>query len=282
MKKNSFLEFLFCLLAVVITLREARAASGVTADVSSLSFGDQAEGTASDPQTVTLTHGPGGDGVVWTIAVAGLDPEQFFISEDNCSVTVLAGGESCTLSIVYLPNAVFADGIGPAQALLQIPFNDATDNISIDLSGNSVAPNIQSSVLSLDYGSQVAGQLSDPQDITITNTGQADLVLANSKIIGENSADFVVSMDLCSFETLSPGASCQIELEMRPTELGDRAAQLALENNDPDEPLLTVELTGKGTGSGGCSLGGAAPGISWLAIPLLLAALALGRRFLRE
>jgi len=231
----------------------ARAASGITASVSNLNFGDQAEGTASQPQTVTLTNSGGGDGVVWTITLAGQAPEQFFILEDNCSVTVQSPGSSCSLSVVYAPDAALPFGLGPAGALLQVPFNDPPA-ISIPLSGSSIAPDIQSDVSNFNFGSQVAGQLGDAQAFTIFNGGPADLVIQNTKIIGNNPADFGFTMDLCSFQVLGPGESCAVELSMRPTGLGDRSGLVAIESNDPDSPVFTIELAGNGTGSGGCSL----------------------------
>lgn len=230
-----------------------RAASGVTASASSLNFGNQAEGTFSDPLTVTLTNSGGGDGVIWTLTLAGESPLQFLIWEDGCSATVLAPGASCGVSLVYAPSADFPGPVGAAQALLQVPFNDPP-SLSIALSGNEIVPEISSSVSDFNFGSQVAGQLSDPESFTLTNNGAADLILKNTKIIGANSTDFAFSTDLCSFQVLSPGESCDFDLSMRPTALGERNGQVAVESNDPDTPVLYIDLQGNGTGSGGCGL----------------------------
>src|SRR5262245_10599483 len=94
---------LFVCFAFLAMLRPAAPASGITANVSSLSFGDQAEVSVSPPQTVTLTNSLGGDGVIWTLTLAGDNPLQFDILEDGCSVTVLGNGESCQVSVVYAP-----------------------------------------------------------------------------------------------------------------------------------------------------------------------------------
>src|SRR5262249_6009511 len=140
------------------------AASGITADVASLDFGNQAEGTISDPKTVTLTNSLGGDGILGTIVISGQNPRQFLISQDFCSGVVLASGASCAFMVVYRPSAAFSDGVGPAQAELLIPF-DVPPDLSIGLSGNSLVPQIQSDVSSLAFGDQVEGQLSDSQTI---------------------------------------------------------------------------------------------------------------------
>jgi HYDIN/CFA65/VesB family protein len=250
-----FSVFFICIFlgALPFSAKNAWAVSGVTADVASLDFGDQAEGTIGDPKTVTLTNSLGGDGVIGAITVAGQDPLQFLISEDLCSGIVLGNGASCSLSMVYRPSAAFSDGVGPAQALLLVPFNDPPA-LSIALSGNSLVPEIQSDVSSMDFGEQTENRLSDPRTVTLTNIGQADLVLQNTKIIGADSVDFGLSLDLCSFQSLAPGKSCQIEIGMRPTDVGNRTAQLAIETNDPDKPIFLIDLTGNGKGSGGCSM----------------------------
>lgn len=273
-QKNIFL--LFVILIVFFSLaRPSGAASGITANVSALNFGDQAEGTISDPQEITLTKSASGDGVIGAIVLAGQDPAQFVILEDFCSGTVLADLEFCTLSVVYGPTVEFPHGVGPAQADLQINFLNPPA-ISIPLDGNSLVPNIESSVTALDFGKKVAGQLSKPQTVIITNTGDADLVIGGANTSGGDTVDFGPSLDQCSFQTLAPGESCTVELNMRATEEGDRVAQFTIESNDPDQPLFSIDLTGVGTGSGGCRLNswetpGGAMGIwiFFLVLPLL-------------
>jgi len=125
---------------------------------------------------------------------------------------------------------------------------------SLAFSQTNPVPVIQSDVDLLDFGDQVAGQLGDPQTITITNIGEVDLDLQDNKFIGEDPADFVLSMDFCSFQTLAPGETCQIQVSMRATTTGDRTGQFAIESDDPDLPILLINLQGKGTGSGGCHL----------------------------
>jgi hypothetical protein len=132
-------------------------------------------------------------------------------------------------------------------ALSMVVFSEAN-------AGPVLTPEISSNVSVLDFGPQVVGQLVDPQIIILTNLGEADLILQDNKFIGEATADFILTMDFCSFQTLAPDETCQIQISMRPTELDQRTAQFAVESNDPDEPLLLIEMIGEGTGSGGCSL----------------------------
>lgn len=257
--------------AIGIFPGEAGAVSGVTADVNSLNFGDQAEGTISSPQIVTLTNSLNGDGEVGAVVLAGLDPQQFLILEDFCSGTVLANQAACSLSVAYGPTIEFLHGTGPAEADLQITFQTSSP-ISVALSGNSLVPNISSNVTAMDFGKKVAGQLSDSQTLILTNTGQADLVIGSARPSNGDTVDFAPSLDLCSFQTLAPGASCTIDLNMRATDQGDRMAQFTIESNDPDQPLFNIDLIGVGTGSGGCAFSpwGSHPSMTGIGFLLLI------------
>jgi hypothetical protein len=234
--------------------QEAMAASGITANVAGLDFGAQADGTLSPPQSITLTNELNGDGIIGSILLTGENPLQFVIFEDFCSGVVLADLESCSLSVGFAPSVEIPHNEGLAQADLTVNFQDPP-SLSIPLTGNILIPNIESNVSSLDFGSEVAGRLSDSQTVILTNTGDADLLIGATGSSRGDTVDFGPTLDLCSFQTLAPGESCRIDLAMRPTEVADRSAQFTIESNDPDQPLLNIDLFGAGTGSGGvCSL----------------------------
>jgi len=227
------------------------ASSPLSPNPSSFDFGGQAQGVSSVAQSLTLTNNSGADQVIGDIFISGQDPQQFQISEDLCSGLTLTDGQACSLSVSFLPDAKFSGGTGDATADLQIPIQSAPV-LSIPLTGTSLVSQISSNPTSLDFGTEVAGRLSDPQTLTITNTGASDLTIDDNKVIGPAPADFGVTMDFCSFQTLHPGNSCQIAISMRATDLGDRTAQFVIESNDPAQPFFFIDLSGTGKGSGGC------------------------------
>lgn len=231
----------------------AHASSVLTPDPLSLDFGNQAEGTLSAAQPLTLTNNSGADQIIGDIFIAGQDPQQFQIGDDLCSGLTLSDGASCSVGILFFPDAKFPGGTGAASASLQIPIESAPV-LSVALTGTSLVSQISVNPMSLDFGTVVAGRLSDPQTLTITNIGASDLSIEDNKVIGSAPADFGVTMDFCSFQTLAPGESCQIAISMRATELGDRTAQFVIENNDPSQRFLILDLSGAGKGSGGCQL----------------------------
>ncbi len=131
-QKIFFFSFLIFLIG---HLPSSFAASGITANVTSFSFGNVELNSVSDPQTVTLTNSDGGDGVVWTISITGEDPQQFEIVQDFCTDTILSPGASCNLEVAFAP----VDTEGDFTATLAIPFNDPPA-ILIPMSGTGKVP----------------------------------------------------------------------------------------------------------------------------------------------
>lgn len=77
-----------------------------------------------------------------------------------------------------------------------------------------------------DFGDQVAGAVSKPVRITVTNTGGSDLYLNSVALSGDNRADFGIAGDTCTGTTLKPGKSCVVDVVMTPQTTGSRRAEL--------------------------------------------------------
>jgi hypothetical protein len=94
----------------------------------SINFGNQAVGTTSAPQTVTLTNGSQTQAIgISSIKVAGADSRNF-TETNNCGST-LAAGASCSVSITFTPAVK-----GARTAVLQVVAD--TNLQSVNLSGN--------------------------------------------------------------------------------------------------------------------------------------------------
>ncbi len=93
----------------------------------SIDFGNQAVGTTSAPQIVTLTNGSQTQAFgISSIKVAGVDNRNF-AETNNCGST-LAAGASCTVSITFTPSVK-----GARTAVLQVVAD--TNLQSVNLSG---------------------------------------------------------------------------------------------------------------------------------------------------
>jgi len=114
-----------------------------------------------------------------------------------------------------LPDISVTDSVDPADDLL-IPFGDIT---KCSLSGRPV---------------------------TVTNTGDANLVIGSVYLTGTNQDQFGIRNDTCSGAAISPSGTCTIDVVFSPTEAGELRAVLGIDSNDPDTPSVEVELAGTG------------------------------------
>jgi alpha-tubulin suppressor-like RCC1 family protein len=100
-----------------------------TLSATSLSFGNQAQGTQSAAQTVTVTNSGGGTLSFNGITISGANASDYALN-DGCSAQPVAPSSACTLSVTFAPGA-----IGASSATLTIKDNDPTGTQSVALSG---------------------------------------------------------------------------------------------------------------------------------------------------
>src|SRR5437764_249927 len=91
-------------LGALATTAEA-AAPAVTFTPTSLTFGAQAIGTTSAPQSITVTNTGDAPLFINSAATRGADPLDFTEVNDGCSGLTLAPGTSCSVSITFSPTA---------------------------------------------------------------------------------------------------------------------------------------------------------------------------------
>ena len=109
----------------------------------------------------------------------------------------------------------------------------------------SVAPE------NLDFGQVITG-LTGTETITLSNTGDAPLMVSSMMLSGDHATDFSHSGE-CA--TLEPGTDCDISLTFAPSATGPRTASLDIQSNDSDNSLLQVALAGEGASEAEPSIG---------------------------
>jgi hypothetical protein len=196
----------------------------------SLTFGDQAVGTLSAPQTVTITNL--GDESVSSGLYTGTSNFQEL---NNCP-TQLAAGASCTVSITFIPTLP-----GLISDYLYIsPYGDVTLSGTGTVNGN--ATGLALSATSLNFGIENIGATSASQSIYITNIGTAPATIQSITASG----DYSVSSYSCSPpEQLAPQSSCYVYVYFTPTATGTRTGTLTITDSTPASPH-TASLTGTG------------------------------------
>jgi len=107
---------------------------------------------------------------------------------------------------------------------------------------DSVAPNND---LQMYFGLITEGSSSD-QTVTVTNNGDANLVLGDIAVADPLVAPFSILNDNCSAQTLTPAASCTLTARFSPASTGFITNSFDIPSNDPLENPVTVDVSGAG------------------------------------
>jgi hypothetical protein len=222
--------------------------SGALAVVStsSLSFGNQPQGSTSPAKTVTLFNQGNQPLTVTNVAPTGPDANQFALQANNCDSQPIAGGASCTINVVFAPQA-----IGPYQAEIDILDNSGGLSAAkqvIALSGTGVAASPIANLLpaSLTFGTLAIGTTSGPQPITLRNLGSAALTLSQVTFTGPDAANFAVapSGTTCPIgSTVAIGASCLVQIDFAPQTSGAKNSTVNFVDNASGSPQ-SISLSG--------------------------------------
>lgn len=212
----------------------------VTLSPASLTFSSQTMGTTSTAQLVTLTN----SGSV-SLSITGIAVTANFAETDTCGASV-AAGSNCTISVTFVPTAA-----GPLTGTLSVMDNASNSPQTVSLSGTGVAaPAVTLSPASLIFSSQVVGTTSAAMAITLTNSGGANLIFGAGAVTlsGTNAADFAVSADTCSGQTVAPTSTCSVGVTFKPSIGGSESAALSIADNAPNSPQAE-SLSGTGVAS---------------------------------
>ncbi|HEV2415665.1 MAG TPA: fibronectin type III domain-containing protein [Candidatus Dormibacteraeota bacterium] len=95
---------------------------------------------------------------------------------------------------------------------------------------------------SISFGSVTLGQSSQPQTVVVTADG-VPLVISTVSLAGTNPAEFAIQNDLCSGQTLQPGATCSFAVQYIPTQQIVASAAVIIKDSDATSPQ-TVTLSG--------------------------------------
>jgi hypothetical protein len=106
-----------------------------------------------------------------------------------------------------------------------------------------VGPRIAAAPSPLDFGSFNVGTVMS-KNLTISNSGSADLIVSNYTFSGTNGGDFSSTTPVPF--TVPVGGSMPISVSCSPGAVGTRSGSIALASNDPTNPTTSVALTANG------------------------------------
>jgi hypothetical protein len=145
-------------------------------------------------------------------------------SAGNTCVSALPVGQGCTFNIEFTPSTV-----GQDISSLKISSNAAIPSF-VGLNGAGLPePVITLSPASLSFGPQLAGSESDPQTVTVTNTGALGLSGLAVELPAASQAIFPI-VNNCGTQ-LDAGASCTFTVAFKPTVFGSVAGTLSVLND---------------------------------------------------
>jgi len=226
----------FC--ASEITAPAASASPAVSVSPYVLTFGNQAIGTTSSSQTVTLRNTGSASLTISGMAFAGAQGGDF--SENNNCGTSVAAGASCTVNISFAPSA-----IGSVTAWMEVIDNAGSSPQVLTLSGTGVsAATVSVSPYILTFGNQAVETSSSPQTVTFRNTGSTDLLITGISFAGAKGGEFVENNNCPS--SVAAGASCIIVISYTPSAIGAVTAWLEITDNASNSPQV-LTLSGAGT-----------------------------------
>jgi hypothetical protein len=215
-----------------VSLSGTGTAPAVSFSPTSLSFGNQAVGTTSASQPVTLTN----TGTA-TLTISGIVASVGFAQTNTCGASVAAAA-SCTINVTFTPSVS-----GSASGTVSVTDNASGSPQTVSLTGTGTvqtAPGVSFSPTSLGFGNQLVGTSSQSMPVTLTNSGTAALTISTISA----TTDFTQTNNCGS--SLAAAASCTINVIFSPDSPGSLSGTLSVTDNATGSPQ-TVPLTGTGT-----------------------------------
>ena len=219
------------------------ATTGLTTAIASpatLTFASQAFGTASGPQTVTLTNTGSIALTPTAIAMSG-----DFGETDNCANATVATGASCSVQVTFTPTAT-----GSRTGQMTIYANVSGGQMTVELSGTGAAAGsvtLAPATLSFDPSPGQSsssppvqvGATSGSLQIEAGNSGSTPISITSIAV----TPPFAMVSNACGTSTLVAQTDCQVMLAFAPTQRGAAAGTLTLTDGAGTQ---TVALSGFG------------------------------------
>jgi hypothetical protein len=139
------------------------------------------------------------------------------VSQTNDCNTI-APQAFCTVQVSITPAA---NGNGINGDIGIVFSNSVRSDVFPQFTPNPIAgPLLLSASTALNYGNVLVGQTSIPRIVTVTNTGNSAVLVADPTLSGTGSSAFSISSNSCSGVSLQPQQSCVIAAVFQPTAPG--------------------------------------------------------------
>ncbi len=212
-------------------------AGTLTASPGGVSFGTQAVGVATNPQTVQITNGGTLPVQVSAVLITG-----DFAQTNDCRA--LDPGQSCRAFVTFKPTAE-----GDRTGNLVVESDASNRQLVVSLSGSgspAPIPVVELNPGAVSFGTTLMGSGGGGTLITLRNAGGASLELGRIYSLG----DFRITHNC--LPSVPPGGSCGVTVSFAPSITGPRTGKLVVESN---APAGNKEASLSGTGCRNFGLG---------------------------
>jgi uncharacterized protein YjdB len=225
-----------------VSLSGTGVGTGISLSPGSLTFANQAVGTTSAAQTVTLTSTGNA-----TLNISGIVVGANYLQTNNCPAS-LTNGQNCTINVSFKPSTA-----GTLTGALSVTDNAPASPQSVTLSGVGTGAVISLNPTVLTFASQTVNTTSAAKNVTVTNTGNTNLTISN---ISSSDGEFA-STNNCP-ANIVPNTPCTIAVTFTPNSTGPHSATFTITDNAVGTPH-TFTASGAGTGVAAVTLTPAAP-----------------------
>jgi hypothetical protein len=213
----------------------------------SIDYGSQPYNTPSTGLLVTLKNTGAASMTVSAVGFTGANAGDFVRGINTCTGVTLAPGDSCTVDNVrFVPQA---DGSRTASLTFTDDAPGATHSVALTGTGfgapATTAPVIAISPASLAFPDTTEGTVSALKTVTVTNNGNAPLVIGTTPVAG---TDFAVNAasSTCAGTSVAAGGTCTVDVRFNPAAAGAKTGTLTINDNAAGNPH-TVALSGNAT-----------------------------------
>ena len=167
------------------------------------------------------------------------------------------GASQGTVSFYYELNANIVSW-SESQIVCTVPENAQTGCVKViaahgtsncfNFNVPEIYPNIRIEPCPIDFGTGTVG-IEKNKTVIVHNDGDAELVITEISILGDNIALFQLP-GVPSFPiTVQPQSSVTLNVRYSPDSVGDHSGKICVRSNDPDEDPYCCDLTGNGIDS---------------------------------
>ena len=211
----------------------------LTPSPAAVDFGSLIANSATADRTVQVANTGNAPLNIGAVSLIGPDAAQFSIVNDGATGQLLNPSDARSVTVRFAPTA-----IGALKARLDFPNDALPDPLDVDLTGRGSGPQLDVQPPSLGFGFRLINTTSASQTLTLTNTGDQNLVLGTLALVGADAGDFAVPFDP-SGQTLPPGANTHADVTFTPQTTGLKSASLQIPSNAAGSPPLVL-LGGQG------------------------------------